>query len=63
MKHFTKVVALATTASIALAAAAQAQTTLRLNHNNPEDHPTHVSMEFMGERFSELTDGAYRIPC
>ena len=28
------------------AASAQAQT-LRLNHNNPEDHPTHVSMQYM----------------
>lgn len=48
-------------ASLGFASVAQAQTLLRLNHNNPEDHPTHISMEFMGERFSELTDGAYRI--
>lgn len=61
MTRLTRTLALATTASIALGAAAQAQTLLRLNHNNPEDHPTHVSMEFMGERFAELTDGAYRI--
>lgn len=31
--------------------------TLRLNHNNPENHPTHISMEYMGERLSELTNG------
>ncbi|TGG92866.1 TRAP transporter substrate-binding protein [Natronospirillum operosum] len=35
--------------------------TLRLNHNNPEDHPTHISMEYMGERLSELTDGELNI--
>lgn len=61
MTRLTRTLALATTASVALGAAAQAQTLLRLNHNNPDDHPTHVSMEFMGERFAELTDGAYRI--
>lgn len=42
------------------AASAQAQT-LRLNHNNPEDHPTHVSMQYMSERLSELTDGELNI--
>lgn len=61
MTRLTRTLALATAASIGIAATAQAQTLLRLNHNNPEDHPTHISMEFMGERFSELTDGAYRI--
>ncbi|MCC5960797.1 MAG: TRAP transporter substrate-binding protein [Rhodobacteraceae bacterium] len=61
MAHLTRTIALATTASLALGAAANAQTLLRLNHNNPSDHPTHISMEFMGERFAELTDNAYRI--
>lgn len=61
MAHLTRTIALATTASLALGAAAQAQTLLRLNHNNPADHPTHISMEMMGERFAELTDNAYRI--
>lgn len=51
---------LATTALVALSTAASAQT-LRLNHNNPPDHPTHVSMQFMADRVSELTDGAIRI--
>ncbi|SFE23214.1 TRAP transporter substrate-binding protein [Roseivivax sediminis] len=50
----------ATTAVAALATAAQADT-LRLNHNNPEDHPTHVSMQFMADRVSELTDGEVQI--
>ncbi|MDQ7733283.1 TRAP transporter substrate-binding protein [Halomonas sp. SpR1] len=35
--------------------------TLRLNHNNPEDHPTHVSMQYMGERLTELTNGELNI--
>lgn len=61
MTGLKRLTALATTASLALGAAAQAQTLLRLSHNNPADHPTHISMEFMGQRFSELTGGAYRI--
>lgn len=61
MTQITLILAVASVASLGIATAAQAQTLLRLNHNNPEDHPTHISMEFMGERFSELTDGAYRI--
>lgn len=35
--------------------------TLRLNHNNPENHPTHISMEYMGKRLSELTNGDLNI--
>ena len=35
--------------------------TLRLNHNNPENHPTHISMEYMGERLAELTNGELNI--
>ena len=31
--------------------------TLKLNHNNPPDHPLHKSMEYMGERLSDLTGG------
>lgn len=61
MKMHVGGLALASVATVALASAAQAQTTLRLNHNNPEDHPLHISMERMGERFSELTGGAYEI--
>ena len=61
MTQIMRILAVASVASLGIATAAQAQTLLRLNHNNPEDHPTHISMEFMGERFSELTDGAYRI--
>lgn len=53
--------ALSGVALFAMVATSHAQTVLRLNHNNPEDHPTHVSMEFMGERLSELTNGELAI--
>ncbi|WP_199223300.1 TRAP transporter substrate-binding protein [Oricola cellulosilytica] len=39
----------------------QAETVLRLSHNNPADHPTHISMEFMGKRLSDLTGGELSI--
>jgi tripartite ATP-independent transporter DctP family solute receptor len=51
---------LASTALVAVAAGAEAKT-LRLNHNNPPDHPLHVSMEMMADRVEELTDGEIRI--
>lgn len=60
MTKFTKIAALATASVIALTAAADAKT-LRLNHNNPEDHPLHKSMEFMADRVDELTDGDLKI--
>jgi tripartite ATP-independent transporter DctP family solute receptor len=49
---------LAPAALLALPAAAD---TLRLSHNNPADHPTHVSMQFMADRVAELTDGEVEI--
>ncbi|MCE8019485.1 TRAP transporter substrate-binding protein [Halomonas sp. MCCC 1A11036] len=55
-----KSTALVGAALLSVSSLTQAQT-LRLNHNNPEDHPTHVSMEFMGQRLSELTDGEMNI--
>ncbi|MHA7874880.1 TRAP transporter substrate-binding protein [Roseivivax sp.] len=51
---------LTTTALVATASAASADT-LRLNHNNPPDHPTHVSMQYMADRVEELTDGEIKI--
>lgn len=51
---------LATTALVAAAAGADAKT-LRLNHNNPPDHPLHVSMELMADRVAELTNGEIKI--
>ncbi|WP_413207637.1 TRAP transporter substrate-binding protein [Rhodospirillum sp. A1_3_36] len=35
--------------------------TLRLNHNNPEDHPVHKAAVFMGKRLEELTNGDLKI--
>lgn len=48
-------------AALGVSASGVAADTLRLNHNNPSDHPTHTSMEFMAERVAELTDGEIRI--
>lgn len=56
-----KTAALALAASAAMATAALAQQTLRLNHNNPAEHPTGQSLEFLAKRVGELTDGAIRI--
>ncbi|KAJ55981.1 TRAP transporter [Actibacterium mucosum KCTC 23349] len=57
---FTKITAAAMVSVLALTGAASAKT-LRLNHNNPEDHPLHKSMEFMAERVEELTNGDLKI--
>lgn len=52
--------AVAAAGLMAFTLAAEAET-LRLNHNNPEDHPLHKSMEFMADRVSELTNGDLKI--
>lgn len=54
------IAALAGAALIALTSAAEART-LKLNHNNPEDHPLHKSLEFMADRVKDLTDGDLKI--
>lgn len=54
------IAALAAAGILAFGVAAEAKT-LRLNHNNPEDHPLHKSMEFMADRLSELTNGDLKI--
>ncbi|WP_417427096.1 TRAP transporter substrate-binding protein [Hoeflea sp.] len=52
----------ATTALFMLAMAASADAkTLRLSHNNPEDHPVHVSMQKMADEVEAATDGALKI--
>lgn len=52
----------ATTALSMLAIAASADAkTLRLNHNNPEDHPVHISMQKMADEVEEATDGSLKI--
>ncbi|WP_186389247.1 MULTISPECIES: TRAP transporter substrate-binding protein [unclassified Stappia] len=60
MRMSLRAAAIAGAALIAFASAAEART-LRLNHNNPEDHPLHKSMEFMAERVNELTGGDIKI--
>ncbi len=60
MSKFSKITAAMAVSLLAMSVAAEAKT-LRLNHNNPEDHPLHKSMEFMAERVDELTDGDLKI--
>ncbi|OIQ28008.1 MAG: TRAP transporter [Alphaproteobacteria bacterium MedPE-SWcel] len=56
--HFTT--ALSALALAAMAGAASAAT-LKLNHNNPPDHPVHISMQVMADRMEELTNGEVKI--
>lgn len=49
--------ALALTACAGIATAG----TLKLNHNNPPDHPVHISMQIMADRVAELTNGEIKI--
>jgi tripartite ATP-independent transporter DctP family solute receptor len=60
MRMSRRIAALAGAALFAMATTAEART-LKLNHNNPEDHPLHQSMEFMAKRVNELTDGDLKI--
>lgn len=60
MNSTKRTLALATSALIALSTTATAAT-LRLNHNNPEDHPVHISMQKMADRLEELTNGDVKI--
>ncbi len=55
-----RIAALSATALVALGTAATAQT-MRLSHNHPPDHPTHVSMQWMADRLDELTEGEVQI--
>ncbi|WOI56563.1 TRAP transporter substrate-binding protein [Palleronia sp. LCG004] len=56
----TKTALFGATALVAAASIADAAT-MRLSHNNPPDHPTHLSMQEMADRVSELTDGEVEI--
>ena len=60
MKRNLAVVA-ALAGAFALTATAASAVTLKLNHNNPKEHQLHKSMEFMGERVKELTNGEVKI--
>ncbi|MAA99039.1 MAG: TRAP transporter substrate-binding protein DctP [Stappia sp.] len=55
------IAALAGAALIAALASTAEARTLKLNHNNPEDHPLHKSLEFMADRVNELTDGDLKV--
>lgn len=46
--------------AVTLAGAAEART-LTLSHNQPEDHPVHLSMRWMADRVTELTKGELSI--
>lgn len=61
MTHFWQRLATAGLVLGCSTALASAETVFKLSHNNPADHPTHISMEFMGKRLSELTDGELSI--
>ncbi|SET33529.1 TRAP transporter substrate-binding protein [Paracoccus homiensis] len=60
MKIATKLAAGTALALLTMTAAAQAKT-LRLNHNNPEDHPVHISMQKMADEVEEATGGDLKI--
>jgi tripartite ATP-independent transporter DctP family solute receptor len=60
MRMSYRAAAIAGAALFAFASVAEART-LKLNHNNPEDHPLHKSMEFMADRVNELTNGDIKI--
>ncbi|WP_211100240.1 TRAP transporter substrate-binding protein [Azospirillum halopraeferens] len=48
-------------AALLLAGGAADARTLKLNHNNPTDHPVHIAAEDMAKRVNELTNGALKI--
>ncbi|MFD1696260.1 TRAP transporter substrate-binding protein [Roseibium aestuarii] len=52
--------AVAATAILGATLTAEAAT-LRLNHNNPPEHPVHISMQVMADRVAELTNGEVKI--
>lgn len=60
MRMYSGISAVAAAALLATSLAAEAKT-LKLNHNNPPDHPLHKSMEFMADRLEELTGGDLKI--
>lgn len=60
MRKFVKLAAVLAAGAVAMGSVANAKT-LRLNHNNPEDHPLHKSMEHMAEKLEEATGGDLKI--
>lgn len=60
MKIATRLTCGSALALVAMTALAEART-LRLNHNNPEDHPVHLSMQRMADEVEEATGGSLKI--
>ena len=60
MKIATRLTCGSALALVAMTALAEART-LRLNHNNPEDHPVHLSMQRMADEVKEATGGSVKI--
>ncbi|SHM26512.1 TRAP transporter substrate-binding protein [Roseibium suaedae] len=60
MMKLSRLGALAATAFLTATVSAQA-VTLKLNHNNPPDHPVHIAMQMMADRLAELTNGEVKI--
>ena len=60
MKIATRLTCGSALALVAMTALAEART-LRLNHNNPEDHPVHLSMQRMADEVEEATGGSVKI--
>ncbi|WP_304618485.1 TRAP transporter substrate-binding protein [Paracoccus sediminilitoris] len=60
MKIATRLTCGSALALVAMTALAEART-LRLNHNNPEDHPVHLSMQRMADEVEETTGGSVKI--
>ncbi|WP_316858460.1 TRAP transporter substrate-binding protein [uncultured Cohaesibacter sp.] len=61
MKRKLSIISVFAGAAFALSATAASAVTLKISHNNPEDHPVHKSMEFMAERAKELSGGSVKI--
>lgn len=60
MKIATRLTCGSALALVAMTTLAEART-LRLNHNNPEDHPVHLSMQRMADEVEETTGGSVKI--
>ncbi|WP_319411851.1 TRAP transporter substrate-binding protein [uncultured Cohaesibacter sp.] len=61
MKFKHSIISAVAGAALALTATAASAVTLKISHNNPEDHPLHKSMSFFADRVKELTNGEVKI--
>lgn len=60
MLKLSRLGAVAAAAFMSATVSAQA-VTLKLNHNNPPEHPVHIAMQMMADRLAELTNGEVKI--